>query len=194
MKTLREILKSIPIGTKLWCDICGEVELVDIRKACYAYPIVVKYQNSKFQFDENGGYDISSFIPNPLCVLWPNKDTRTWDNYQLPVRRELSKPAIISIGLKMFLKTNTDYYTYTKSNHVNTVLKWLREIYGIYVGVEIIKEVSPSEEGIQEVNIFYKPYAYSEIKDERRVFGFSTDRWVRAGEVGIIESIKYFMK
>ena len=205
MKTFREILKNVPIGTKLWCDICGEVILQKVKLNCYAYPIhTIAGNNATVEsgfpivFDEHGRYDVEinndKIISTPDCVLWPDKNTRTWDNYKCPPKKLLSKPAIISTELKSFLEEYTDYYTYTKSNHVNTVLKWLREIHGIYVGVEVIKEVSPSEEGIQEVNIFYKPCAYSEIKDERKIFGFSTNRWVRAGEVGIIESIKYFMK
>jgi len=204
MKTLRDILKNVPIGTKLWCDICGEVILQKVKSNCYAYPIHTITGNDStvesgfpMVFDEHGRYDVEinydKIISTPDCVLWPDKNTRTWDNYQLPIRKELSKPAIISPNLKQFLEENTDYYEYTKGKHMNTVLKWLREIHGIYVGVEVIKEVSPSEEGIEEVNIFYKPCAYSEIKDERRLFCFSTNNYVRAAEVAIIETIKYFI-
>lgn len=192
MKTLRDTLKNVPIGTKIWCDVFGEMTLANVRKDCYEYPITLYDKNNGIHaFTETGAYTTINGSKCP-CVLWPNKDTRTWDNYKLPIKKELSKPAVISPNLKYFLEKYTDYYDYTNSNHVNTVIKWLREIHGLYIGMEGIKETEPSYEGITNVRIMYKPTVFSDVNEERKVFNFSSNKWNSAVEHGIIETIKYF--
>lgn len=194
MKNLIEILKNVPSGTKLWCDIYGEMTLVCIDEDNCLFPIIFKDKIGSIQsFTKNGAYGYIDGDECP-CVIWPDKNTRTWDNYKLPVKKKLSKPAIISSNLKQFLEENTDYYSYTNSKYMNNVLKWLREIYGLYLGIEVVKEIESSYEGITNVRIMYKPSVFSELNEERRVFNFSSNKWNSAVETGIIETIKYFIK
>lgn len=78
---LVEILKNVPIGTKLYSPICGECELICTNNGDI-YPITVKdkYENtSSFTFD--GKYH--TFNKDGECLLFPSKENRDWNNFSL---------------------------------------------------------------------------------------------------------------
>lgn len=80
---LVEILKNVPIGTKLYSPIFGEVELVDVSTYINdKYPIVVCYSNdtTRLSFMRDGRY--YQRTPNGECLLFPSKDQRDWSKFK----------------------------------------------------------------------------------------------------------------
>lgn len=79
---IAEILKNVPKGTKLYCTIVGDVELLEINDG-FKYPIRVKHCNSETcsTFSEEG--KISIEYPNSECILFPSKENRDWSTFKV---------------------------------------------------------------------------------------------------------------
>lgn len=78
MQNLVEILKQVPVGTKLWSNIFGEVELDRVGlKAEYPIGCFDAFRNYR-SFTKYGYY--RRMYENVECVLWPSKDHRAWDD------------------------------------------------------------------------------------------------------------------
>lgn len=77
MTNIAEILKNAPEGLKLYSLIHGEVEF-DYANDYSEYPISVQHRNGTEYFDEYGKY----FDQYGECVLFPSKESQTWDNWQ----------------------------------------------------------------------------------------------------------------
>lgn len=87
MKNLANILKYVPEGTKLYSPIFGEVTFTRISSSNNILCRVMK---------SNGDITIAAFtclgrfycdFPNTECVLFPSKDQRNWDVFQMPAKR-----------------------------------------------------------------------------------------------------------
>ncbi len=73
---LCEILKNVPVGTKLYSPLFGEVELFDVGqciivKAIYGYP----------SFSYDGIY--CNGYPDAECLLFPSKEQRDWSKFKV---------------------------------------------------------------------------------------------------------------
>lgn len=87
MKNLIDILKYCPKGTKLYSPIYGEVTFKGISSIDN---ILCKATH------RNGGTTIAAFtslgkhqcdFPDSECMLFPSKDQRNWDAFQIPAKR-----------------------------------------------------------------------------------------------------------
>lgn len=73
------ILKDAPKGTKLYCTIWGEMELVSVES------FWIKCLSSKgveWSFEPNGKLSASS-TEDGECVLFPSKEQRDWSKFKL---------------------------------------------------------------------------------------------------------------
>ena len=76
---LLEILKEVPKGTKLYCTIWGDVELVDVQ------PLWIKCKTPKgneWTFEPEGKLSAGA-LGNGECVLFPSKDQRDWSEFKV---------------------------------------------------------------------------------------------------------------
>lgn len=83
---IAEILKQCPEGTKLWCPMYGEVELLKIHPNS-DFPIEVKTSSGKTDYDtftEYGTWKSIDKCPNAECMLFPSKDNRYWSTFEIP--------------------------------------------------------------------------------------------------------------
>lgn len=78
---IAELLKDCPKGTKLWSDIHGECEYVGNSNS--RHPLVLNAHTkqgvvTEITFTADGSWDVDY---EGLCLLWPSKDHRTWDDW-----------------------------------------------------------------------------------------------------------------
>lgn len=91
MQNVAEILKQVPKGTKLWCNIFGEVEFDSIGSND-KYPIrVLDYYKREWAFTDYGYY-YKKYEEYGECLLWPSKDHRAWDDEALRILGIEKKP------------------------------------------------------------------------------------------------------
>ena len=92
MQNLVEILRQVPVGTKLWSNIFGDVEFNYIEELNLSYPISVldSYKCEK-RFTEHGYY-LKRHENYGECTLWPSKDHRAWDSEALRILGIEKKP------------------------------------------------------------------------------------------------------
>ena len=77
-----EILKDAPKGTKLYSTIIGYVELLCVTEDSYNSIKVKSCNNDTVQcFTEEGKYSIYS--SNGECVLFPSKENRDWNTFNI---------------------------------------------------------------------------------------------------------------
>lgn len=89
---IAELLKDCPKGTKLWSDIHGECEYVGNSKD--EHPLLINTHTKRGEADEvsfaaDGLWNIAY---EGLCLLWPSKDHRTWDDWDEYKTNCLPKP------------------------------------------------------------------------------------------------------
>lgn len=87
MINIVEKLKDCPKGTKLYSPICGEVELDRINMGNHKFPIIVRVLEkgspfSNVNFTAEGKW---YRIEQSECLLFPSKDNRDWNKFNLPV-------------------------------------------------------------------------------------------------------------
>lgn len=75
-----EILKNVPIGTKLYSPLCGEVTLHEIDEKA-EYPISVSDNGGHILFTEDGKYFTD--CPEAECLLFPSKENRDWNTFKV---------------------------------------------------------------------------------------------------------------
>ena len=101
MQNLVEILRQVPVGTKLWSNIFGDVEFNYIEGLTVDYPIsVLDYYRCERFFTEHGYYH-KVYEKHGECTLWPSKDHRAWDDevlYILGIEKKHETP----FGLQPF--------------------------------------------------------------------------------------------
>lgn len=80
---IAEILKYCPKGTKLYCILCGNVELEEITNiGTIVIRKVVDIINTSYTLDYEGRYSHSG-----ECVIFPSRDQRDWSKFRIPVKR-----------------------------------------------------------------------------------------------------------
>lgn len=86
MKNIYEILKTAPIGTKLYCPVCGTVTLKQVKNTDEGFCIVTtNTKGSSVYFTKYGQYQKDNEASE--CLLFPNSDYRSWDDVSFePVR------------------------------------------------------------------------------------------------------------
>ena len=82
-KSVLDIVRNFPIGTRLWCDVLGEVEYIGINEGS-GTPIAIKGVNTgylEYLTMDGRFYDTidTDLIP---CILWPSETHRSWDGWE----------------------------------------------------------------------------------------------------------------
>ena len=79
---LREILKDVPKGTKLYSTTHGDTYLEEIKANDSAYPIICYHNDflGHFCFTKEGKH---SQHGNGECILFPSKENRDWNKFEL---------------------------------------------------------------------------------------------------------------
>ena len=76
-KTIAEILKNAPKGTKLYCPVFGECTLSQVDKNG---DIRVDVDDIYYVFTETGRFFRT--YEDGECLLFPSKDNRSWENFE----------------------------------------------------------------------------------------------------------------
>ena len=84
---LREILKDVPKGTKLYSPIIGDVYFENIKSIKCSYAITCSNKSIGFlHFTKDGKY---YHLSNGECLLFPSKEQRDWSKFELPCQFKL---------------------------------------------------------------------------------------------------------
>lgn len=103
-------LKYCKKGTKLYSPIFGEVEFDNIENnAIYVNTINNDNKIVRMPFESNGQF--YSCYPNGECLLFPSKDNRDWNNFQVLEKgyRVMCSDDGMNWHLHNYLKTNIAY-------------------------------------------------------------------------------------
>lgn len=87
---IANILRNVPVGTRLYCTMVGQVKLERIDKEL-DYPIVCSYNNgSSYIYFSKYGYYYNN--DDAECVLFPSDTCRTWNtNYSTFIANKFDK-------------------------------------------------------------------------------------------------------
>lgn len=97
---LREILKDVPKGTKLYSPIYGDVKFKKINDTDI-YPVLVEIQNGmNVHFTKEGKYMERN--TSAECMLFPSKEQRDWSKFNVDVL-EIGIPVVVSDNLEDFI-------------------------------------------------------------------------------------------
>lgn len=102
---LVEILKNVPVGTKLYSSVHGCVEFLSADLDYKGYPIKIRYDNKIIELSDAGElyYRIGE------CILFPSKDQRDWSKFKVDLHE--GTKVMCSDGKCWCLR----YYAYNKS-------------------------------------------------------------------------------
>lgn len=106
MINIAEKLKNASKGTKLYSPICGECTLHYIDDN----DIVVTKGEHYIYFNHLGQYNIYKESVGE-CLLFPSKEVKEWDNYQLPAPHDF-KPFDKVVGRCDETEWDIDFFSY----------------------------------------------------------------------------------
>ena len=114
---LVEILKNVPIGTKLYSPVCGVCELFTVNVDFGAFPIVCIGIDDglEWHFKANGAFTNNTGVE---CLLFPSMENRDWSTFKVPKKHKHFEP---------FQKV----YIRGDANRSREVIKTLEDIGGI---------------------------------------------------------------
>ena len=119
---LLEILKDAPKGTRLYCTIWGEMELVKVL----TYVVICKDNGGvEWNFKDNGNL-FASNTEDGECVLFPSKEQRDWSKFKLdlpidtPVMVRDDSFVIREWKLRYYDKDNRAFVNGAKSDDCET--------------------------------------------------------------------------
>jgi hypothetical protein len=78
------------IGSKLWTDAWGEVELIKIDQSSPMFQITVRPTGSRFVVHEQYLTKYGANYPDLPCILFPSKDERDWTKFS-KIDQEIAK-------------------------------------------------------------------------------------------------------
>lgn len=105
--SIAEKLKNASKGTRLWCTILGEVELVGVDWNRADYPIkVVRPDRGMDEILTKDGRLYSS-APEADCILFPSKDNRDWSTFDIT---PVDTPCMVRNGTGMNSRWELRYY------------------------------------------------------------------------------------
>ena len=120
---LLEILKDAPKGTKLYCTIWGDVELVDVQ---ILWIKCITPNGMEWNFEINGKLSAASSC-NGECVLFPSKEQRDWSKFKLDL--PIDTPVMVSATeekwlLRFYAGDNATFIDGSKSNGDAGICYW----------------------------------------------------------------------
>ena len=87
MINIAKLLKDAPKGMKLYSPLFGEVEFLYVN-SCDNTILVATDMHTNYCFTANGIFPMFKCHPNAECLLFPSKECRTWENFELPVQHK----------------------------------------------------------------------------------------------------------
>jgi len=119
MINIAELLKEAPKDMKLYSPLFGEVEFCDVDTADSTIVVRTGHGNKEW-FSMTGKYKInkSHFLySDSECLLFPSKECRTWENFELPVKPKFKVGDWITDGTCKVKITdiNNTHYWYSKN-------------------------------------------------------------------------------
>ena len=88
MINIAELLKDVPIGTKLYSPLFGEVEFCAVDSADNTIVVKTEHGDNEW-FSSTGKYKINKghfLYSNSECLLFPSKNCRNWEGWKVPVK------------------------------------------------------------------------------------------------------------
>ena len=89
---LVEILKDAPKGTKLYSPICGNVKLESAKNGIVIVSTDGIRRIEYEHFDRFGQWINNMFKQLSECLLFPSKDNRDWQKFEVPKKHKEFKP------------------------------------------------------------------------------------------------------
>ena len=88
---LVEILKNVPIGTKLYSPVCGECELFNVNVTYKSFPIVCVGIDDglEWHFKADGSFTGNTGVE---CLLFPSMENRDWSTFKVPKKHKHFEP------------------------------------------------------------------------------------------------------
>ena len=119
MINIAELLKEAPKDMKLYSPLFGEVEFCAVDTADSTIVVRTGHGNKEW-FSMTGKYKInkSHFLySDSECLLFPSKECRTWENFELPVKPNFKVGDWITDGTCKVKITdiNNTHYWYSKN-------------------------------------------------------------------------------
>lgn len=112
---LREILKNVPKGTKLYSTICGYVEFDKINNDNDCYPIICYNNNGLELFTKEGKYN---YYNDGECILFPSKENRDWSKFELPCQFKIGDVLTSKDGVCIAIFNKNDFIPDGKNYNV----------------------------------------------------------------------------
>lgn len=110
---LLEILKDAPKGTRLYCTIWGDVELVEVL----SHTVICKDNGGvEWNFRNNGNL-LASNTEYGECVLFPSKEQRDWSKFKLDL--PIDTPVMVRDDSFVIREWKLRYYDKNKKAFVN---------------------------------------------------------------------------
>ena len=140
MINLVSILKHCPKGTKLYSPIFGEVTLYSVNNKIID---VIATNNS----DETTHIEFSRLgrlilgYSNAECVLFPSKDQRDWNKFQIPAKRG---------DIMMFTDKSAVFIVDTVKDTYTDTIASASDHYGFKIGEHIVCSYIPASEDMKE--------------------------------------------
>ena len=140
MINLAKILKYYPKGTKLYSPIYGEVVLDSVQsKSIYTLAKTNNGATLVVEFNHLGR--LYSEFSNSECLLFPSKDQRDWDAFQMPVKRG---------DIMMFTDKSAVFIVDTmRDNYIKTIA-YISKHSDFRVGARIFISYIPASEDMKE--------------------------------------------
>jgi hypothetical protein len=79
MKTVADYIRYVKKGTKLYSPIFGECEFDHVSPCDSIY---VRYKDTQIEFNKYGQFSLCD--SEGECLLFPSKEVREWNKYQVP--------------------------------------------------------------------------------------------------------------
>ena len=89
---LVEILKDAPKGTKLYSPICGNVKLESAKNGIVIVSTDGIRRIEYEHFDRFGQWINNMFKQLSECLLFPSKDNRDWQKFEVPKKHKHFEP------------------------------------------------------------------------------------------------------
>ena len=167
MINIADILKDYPKGTKLYSPLYGGVKLEGVRVTKYYTLIDVINLDGKIETFYGDGRYYDEF-PESECLLFPSKDNRDWDKFQIPVEPKFK------VGDRIRHKKLHVKYRVTNVTNDTYIVETLNDNHIYHMSIKCVNdcyEIIPNKFNISTLKPFDKVLV-RDLKDEYWNIGF----------------------
>lgn len=119
---IAELLKDAPSGTKVWCDAYGYCTVIKVSdNGINIVASAPKKAIANFWVDAYGRYK-HDLYPDGVCIIFPSKDCRTWENFRAPWKHKVfsSFSKVLVSEERIWMPASYSYYNEKLKRHVMT--------------------------------------------------------------------------